>query len=152
LLLAARPPSRLQRQLAYCVMACLLAIFCIAAPYARIPLRPVPAFVPIYATLFIFNEFITAALILAQFWAVRWTWLLVLASGYLFTALMAIPGALAFPGIFSPTGLLGAGPQSAAWIGAIYHVASPAAVIAAVLIRDSRSNTHPDGQSSSALP
>jgi len=138
LLLAARPPSRLHRQLAYCVMACLLAMFCIAAPYARIPLRPVPAFVPIYATLFIFNELITAALILAQFWAVRWTWLLVLASGYLFTALMAIPGALAFPGIFSPTGLLGAGPQSAAWIGAIYHVASPAAVIAAVLVRDSR--------------
>jgi signal transduction histidine kinase len=122
-------------------MACLLAMFCIAAPYARIQLRPVPAFVPIYATLFVFNELITAVLILAQFWVVRWTWLLVLASGYLFTAVMAVPGALAFPGVFSASGLLGGGTQGAAWIGAIYHLASPIVLIAVVLVRDSRQTT-----------
>jgi len=119
-------------------MACLLAMFCIAAPYARIQLRPVPAFVPIYATVFVFNELITAVLILAQFWVVRWTWLLLLAGGYFFTALMAIPGALAFPGVFSPAGLLGGDAQSAAWLGVIYHVVWPLVLIAAVLIRDRR--------------
>jgi signal transduction histidine kinase len=122
-------------------MACLLAMFCIAAPYARIQLHPVPAFVPIYVTLFVFNELITAVLILAQFWVVRWTWLLVLASGYLLTALMAVPGALAFPGVFSPAGLLGGGVQGAAWIGAIYHLVSPVVLIAVVLVRDSRQTT-----------
>jgi signal transduction histidine kinase len=130
-----------QRWVAYCVMTCLLAMFCIAAPYARIPLRPVPAFIPVYATIFVFNELITAVLILTQFWVVRWTWLLVLASGYFFTALMAIPGALTFPGVFSPAGLLGGGTQTAAWIGASYHLASPAILIAALLIRDRRQAT-----------
>jgi signal transduction histidine kinase len=119
-------------------MACLLAMFCIAAPYARIQLRPVPAFVPIYATVFVFNELITGILILSQFWAVRWTWLLVLASGYFFTAMMAVPGALAFPGVFSSAGLLGGGTQVAAWIGASYHFVSPAVLIAAVLVKNSR--------------
>jgi signal transduction histidine kinase len=122
-------------------MACLLAVFCIAVPHARVQLRPVPQFVPVYATVFVFNEILTAVLILAQFWVVRWTWLLVLASGYLFTALMAVPGALAFPGVFSPTGLLGGGTQSAAWIGASYHLAQPIILIAVVLVRDSRQTT-----------
>jgi signal transduction histidine kinase len=141
LLLAARPPSRTQRVVAYCAMACLLAIVCIAAPYARVQLPAVPQFIAVYATIFVFTELITAFLILAQFWVVRWTWLLVLASGFLFTALMAVPGALAFPGVFSPTGLLGAGAQSAAWIGALYHLGSPAALIAAVLVRGRRQKT-----------
>lgn len=141
LLLAAQPPSRLQRRVAYWVMAGLLALFCLLAPYARIPLQPVQAFVPSYATLFVFSELVIAALILAQFWAMRWTWLLVLAGAFLFAGLMGISGALAFPGVFSPSGLLGAGPQSAAWIGAIYHVTTPASLIVAVLIKDCRQTT-----------
>ena len=44
------------------------------------------------------------------------TGLLVIASGYLFSSLIAIPFALTFPSAFVPTGLLGAGVQSAAWL------------------------------------
>jgi hypothetical protein len=109
LLLAARPPSRLQRRSAYCAMACLLAVFCIAVPYANVQLQPVPAFVPIYVTINLINDLITADLIVSQYWVVRWTWLLVLASGYFYTALMIVPTALTFPGVFAPAGLLGAG-------------------------------------------
>jgi signal transduction histidine kinase len=136
LLLAAQPPSRLQRRLAYGVMACLVIAFCMTVRHAHLQLPVVPAFVPIYASLIIINGLITATLLLAQFWVVRWTWLLVLASGYLFTALMAVPGVLAFPGVFSPTGALGSGMQGAAWIGACYQFGSPAILIAAVLVRD----------------
>jgi signal transduction histidine kinase len=124
--------------MAYGVMACLVAVFCITVRYADLQLQIVPAFVPIYASIIVINGLITAALLLAQFWVVRWTWLLVLASGYLFTAMMAVPGALAFPGVFSPAGLLGGGMQTAAWIGASYQFGSPAILIAAVLVRDSR--------------
>jgi hypothetical protein len=42
--------------------------------------------------------------------------LLVLASGYLFTSLIVIPWALTFPGLFAPTGLLGPGLQTTAWL------------------------------------
>ena len=120
LLLAARPPSRMQYWVAYGVMGCLLAVFCITLPYASLELKPIAAFVPIYATLSVFNDLITAVLILAQFRAVRWTWLLVLASGYLFTALMTVSGALSYPGVFSPAGILGGGIQTASWIGTSY--------------------------------
>ena len=97
-------------------MACLLAAFCITLPYASLQLPVVTAFVPVNATIVIINDLITAALIVAQFWVVRWTWLLVLASGFFFTALMFIPFTLTFPGVFAPSGLLGAGLQTAAWI------------------------------------
>jgi hypothetical protein len=86
LLLAARPPSRLQRRLAYCVMACLLAVFCITVPYARVQLQSVTAFIPVYGTAMVIINLIIAALIVSQFWVVRWTWLLVLASGFFYRA------------------------------------------------------------------
>src|SRR5262249_37964566 len=61
--------------------------------------------------------------------------LLVLASGYLFAALMVVPHALTFPGAFAPTGLLGAGPQSACWLYALWHFGFPVAVIGYVSLR-----------------
>ena len=42
--------------------------------------------------------------------------LLILASGYVFFAVMAAANGLTYPNLFSPTGLLGAGPQSTASI------------------------------------
>jgi hypothetical protein len=44
----------------------------------------------------------------------------VLASGHLFTALMAVPHALSFPGLLSPTGLSG-GSQTTAWLYMFWH-------------------------------
>jgi signal transduction histidine kinase len=119
-------------------VACLLALFCITAPYARLPLQPVSGFVILYSTVIAICDLIAATLIVAQFWVVRWTWLLVLASGYFFTALMVVPGALTFPGVVTQAGLLGAGLQTAPWIGASWQLGSPIFLIAAVLIRDSR--------------
>ena len=138
LLLAARAPSRLQRRLANCVMAGLLAIFCVTAPYAALPLQPVAAFIPVYATTMVIVDLIIAATIFAQFWVVHWTWLLVLASGFLFAALMALPFALTFPGAFAPSGLLGANAQTASWLAVCWHIGSPLIVISAMLVRNSR--------------
>ena len=39
-----------------------------------------------------------------------------LAGGYLFTALIVIPWALTFPGLFAPGGLLSPGLQTTAWL------------------------------------
>ena len=65
--------------------------------------------------------------------------LLALGSGNIFfTALIVIPYALAFPGLFAPTGLLGAGPQSAPWLYTFWHFRVPAAVIAYVLLKNHR--------------
>jgi len=134
-LLAARPPSRLQRRMAYGVMASLVAIFCAAVPFAHLQLPAVAAFVPVYTTVILINDLITAALIVTQFWVVRQTWLLVLAGGYFFTALIIVPNALTVPGVFAPAGLLGAGMQTAGWISACWHLGSPLVLIAAILVR-----------------
>lgn len=141
LLLAARPPSRLQRRVAYGVMAGLLAIFCVTAPDAHLPLRRITAFIPVYGTATAIIDLTAAALIFAQFWIVRWIWLLVLASGFFFYALIAIPYALTFPEAFSPSGLLGAGPRTAAWLSVFWHLGSPTVMIVAVLARGWRETT-----------
>ena len=73
------------------------------------PLLQVPAFVASYQSALAINDLITAVLLLSQFAVLRSRALLLLASGYLFTAAAAVVHALTFPGLFAPTGLLGAG-------------------------------------------
>jgi signal transduction histidine kinase len=131
----------LQRQVAYGVIAGLLAIFCITAPYARLQLQPVTAFVPIQATIIVVNDLIIAALIISQFWVVRWTWLLVLADGYLFSALFFASYTLTFPGVFAPLGFLGARLQTAAWLAVLWHLGLPIGLIIALFVRGSRETT-----------
>jgi signal transduction histidine kinase len=137
LLLAARPPSRLQRQWAYCVMACLVAAFCLAVPNSRLQLPLVAAFIPMQAAVIIVSDLIIATLIFAQFWIVRWTWLLILAGGFLFSGLFFIPYTLTFPEVFAPSGLLGAGLQTAAWISVFWRLGTPMVLITGMLFRGS---------------
>jgi signal transduction histidine kinase len=118
-------------------MAGLLAILCAVAPYANLPLKHVTAFIPVYATAMSFIDLTTATLIFAQFWVVRGTWLLMLACGFLFTGLIAIPYGLAFPEGFATNGLLGAGSQTAAQLSLCSRLVSPVAVIAAMFVRGS---------------
>jgi signal transduction histidine kinase len=58
----------------------------------------------------------------------------VLAGGYLFTAFIAVAHMLTFPGLFAPGGLLGAGPQSTAWLYMFWHGVFPL-LVAAYAIR-----------------
>jgi signal transduction histidine kinase len=135
---AARPPSRAQARAAWTVLAGLLVIFLVVAPFAALPLPHVTAAIPVWATAMVFIDLTTAALMFAQFWVVRWTWLLLLACGFFFTGLIAIPYGLAFPEGFAPSGLLGANAQTAAQLSLCSHLASPLVLIAAILVRDLR--------------
>jgi PAS domain S-box-containing protein len=128
-LLANMLASRGDRKLALIVVAISALLFVIAVPYARMPLTPIPAFVASYQSALALCDLITAAMLLSQFAILR-TWaLLLLASGYLFTAAAAIVHALTFPGLFSPTGLLGAGSQSTVWLYMIWHGGFPLLVL-----------------------
>jgi signal transduction histidine kinase len=136
LFLAALPPSQGQRRLAFGIIALLLIAFCVTAPFANARLSHIDPFIPIFETTILITDLITASLLFSQFFIVRRRALLVLASGYLFTALIVISHALTFPGVFAPTGLLGAGLQSTVWLYIFWHVASPLAMIAYVLINE----------------
>ena len=129
------PPRRFDRRLAAAVVAMSLLIFAAAAPFARVQLPVVWAFVPSYQSALAINDLITAILLYAQFPTFRSRGLLLLASGYLFTALMAVVHALTFPGLFAPTGLLGAGPQTTAWLYMFWHGGFPLLVIGYALLK-----------------
>jgi signal transduction histidine kinase len=81
---------------------------------------------------------ITSVLLFAQFSISRSPSLLVLANGYLFTALIVIPHALTFSGAFSPTGLLGAGIQTGSWLFIFWHVGFAAALLAYAVLGEGK--------------
>src|ERR1700738_3705011 len=89
-----------------------------------------------YATAMFVTDSITAVLLFAQFSILRSRALLVIASGYLFTALIVIPWMLTFPGVFTPSGLLGAGLQSTNWLYILWHGGFPTFVMAYALLKD----------------
>ena len=111
-------------------------VFAALAPFAQVQLPAVPAFIPIYESALVINDLITAILLFGQVNLTRSPALLVLACGYVFTALMGAMHALSFPGLFAPTGLLGAGAQSTAWIFMFWHSGFPLAVIAYARLKD----------------
>ncbi len=128
--------GRGERRLAIAVILVSLAVFIAAAPFARTPLPTLTAFMPSYESALIINDLITAALLFGQFAIGRSRALLVLASGYFYTALITISHALTFPGLFSEAGLLGGGPQSTAWLYMFWHGGFPATVACYALLRN----------------
>src|SRR5882762_3918311 len=134
--LSTLPAGRGARRLALAVVLASVVVFLAAAPFAKLPLAQIGAFIPIYESALVINDLITAALLFGQFSILRSRALLVLASGYLFTATITISHALTFPGLFSPMGLLGAGPQSTAWLYTFWHGAFPLVVVAYAALKD----------------
>lgn len=121
--------SRRQRQLALAVVLVSFGVFVGCLPFARVQLPEIWPFIPIYESTLVINDLITASLLFVQFGILRSRALLTLACGYLFAAVMVVPHALTFPGLFSPTGLLGAGPQTTAWLYMLWHGGFPIFVI-----------------------
>jgi signal transduction histidine kinase len=133
-----------QRRLALAVVLLSALIFAAAAPFAKTPLPALPAFLPIYQSALVINDFITAVLLFGQFSILRSRALLVLASAYLFSAAMAVAHMLSFPGLFAPSGLFGAGPQTTAWLYFLWHGGFPLLVIAYALLKDGQPPQQPE--------
>jgi PAS domain S-box-containing protein len=130
------PATRGDRNAALVVVGVSSVLFASAVPFAGVPLTPIPAFVASYQSALAVNDLITAVLLFSQFGILRSRALLLLGSGYLFTAAAAIVHALTFPGLFAPTGLLGAGPQTTVWLYMIWHGGFPLLVLGYALLKD----------------
>ena len=135
-LLSTLPPSEKQVRLALGVAAALLVAFAVTIPFVNTQLPRVDAFIPVLETAIIINDLITSALLFAQFSVTRRPALLVLASGFLYTALIVIPHMLSFPGAFAPGGVIGGGTQTTAMLYYFWHIGSPMAVIAYVFLNN----------------
>jgi diguanylate cyclase (GGDEF)-like protein len=136
--LATATAGRIERYVAFSFAAASCAIFLALAPYAKLPLPKAPTFIPAYEAALAFNDVITAALLVSQFTVLRMRGLLLLACGYLFTALLAVAHLLSFPGLITPTGLISAGAQTTAWIYMFWHAGFPILVIGYALGRNDR--------------
>jgi signal transduction histidine kinase len=129
-------PKPQQTRAALAGAAVLLIGLAVLAPFAARPLPQVNGFVPaLDATTFV-TDFITAVLLLAHFSITRSRALLVLACGYLFSAMIVVTHALSFPGAFSPTGNLGGSSQTTVRLYLIWHLGLPAALFAYVWLKD----------------
>ena len=130
------PAGLRERRLVLVVAVLLFLAFAALLPFVGTPLPEFNAFIPSFAVAIFINDLIASVLLYAQYSIAPSRSLLVLASGYLFTALIVIPHALTFPGAFTPTGLIGASWQSAAWLFFISHFVSSAVLLAYARLKD----------------
>ena len=118
-----------------CAMLVLLTL-AIAAPRAQQALPAITPFMPMCALTVFTTSGIAAFLLSARFTATQQPMLGALGGAYAFTAITVALQLLMFPGVFTHTGLFGAGPYSAAWMWVFWHAGFPLLVILAALIRD----------------
>jgi signal transduction histidine kinase len=127
--IATMRPTLRQRRLAYTVVAILAIGFGAVAPFASDQLVRIDSFVPTIQAIIFVTDFTTAILLFSQFSILGSRELLLLASGYLFSALIVIPHTLSYPGAFAPKGLLVSGLQTTPWLYTFWHFGFSAIVL-----------------------
>ena len=137
LFLSTLSPGPAQKRLALAVVLGIVVVFLVITVglLSGMQTRRIDAFLPAYLTAMFVCDSITAILLFAQFSILRSRAILVIASAYLFTALILIPYILTFPGVFVPTPEIG-GLQSAAWVYVLWHCGFPLFVIGYALTKD----------------
>ena len=129
------PPTRTQIRFGLAVVFMLSVGYLVALPLRDVRLPEVNAFVPAIDAVMFVGDLITATLLYAQASVFRSRALTVLASGFVFAALLLIPHALTFPGAFAPDGLLGAGVNTTAWTYSLRRLAFPMVAILYVMLK-----------------
>ena len=141
--IATTTPTARQRRLTLVLAAIVLIATTIIAPFGAIQLRRIDGFIPATESALIILDFVTAVLLFSQSRIIGSRGLLLLASGYLFSALVVLPHLLTFPGAFAPAGLLGAGLSTTAWLFIFWHLGLPISVIGYAYLIDERRDLSP---------
>src|SRR5690242_2092125 len=134
--LATAPPTSRQRRLTLMALTVVLVAYGAVAPFAAMPLPKIDGFVPVVQGMVFVAELVTAIFLFSQFSVTGSRSVCILASGYLFSALIVVPHLLTFPGAFGTANFLGAGLQSAGWLYISWRFGFPAAVICYALLKD----------------
>jgi signal transduction histidine kinase len=151
LLLSEQSGSSRHRRLVLIVAAVLTGAFLIILAIGNRKLPYSSAYAPIVDSIMLWNDLVTATLLYSQYQLGRQRSSLALAMGYLFSALLAVPHILAFPGNFSSTGLLGANVDTAFWLYYFSRLGFFIAVIAYSLLKEAQKNSDGAAPTSVAL-
>src|SRR5436190_16594094 len=128
------PPTLQQCRAALVVVVLQFVACAVIAPFpAHLP--RIDSFVPVILAIVFVADFMTAVLLFSHTTIVASRAILILANGYLFSALIVVPHALTFPGSFAPEGLLG-GIQSSGWLNVFWHFGFLAAVAGYASLKD----------------
>jgi len=138
------PPSRLQKRWALGVIGALLLVFAAMAPVASIQLVQENGFIPTVQAVIFVTDLATAVLLFNQFAILRARELLILADGYLFSALMVIPHGLSFPGAFTATGIFGPSLETTPWLFTFWHFGFSAAALFYACLKDGKKRNRAD--------
>ncbi|MGY3442792.1 ATP-binding protein [Bradyrhizobium sp. USDA 4473] len=134
-------PGTTQRCMAALFALGIIVTFFVSVSFSDNEPHLLPGFVLGLVVSMLLCDIVTAVLLFAQFSILRLPAILVIASGYLFTALILIGWTLTLPGVFKPgEGVLG-GLQSAAGFYIAWRSGFAAFVISYILIKESRLNT-----------
>jgi hypothetical protein len=125
-----------ERRLAIGMAALTLVVFIGLIPFAQVKLAAMPFFISVYESVLVITDLLTVMLLLNHFSTTRDAALVPLMCGYLFTAGTAVVHALSYPGLFAAGGLMGAGPQTTAWLYMFWHGGFPLCVIAYALTKN----------------
>lgn len=131
--LISAPASAGHRKAARLTAVLLTLIVLLTLPIARHPGPPILHFLPIYVSIAVGANLITVYMLLGQLLSERRPALGILAGTYLFSGTIIVPYMLTFPSVFAPSGLLDAGPQTAAWLWVCWHASFPGGVLAFAL-------------------
>jgi two-component sensor histidine kinase len=133
--LAHQPATLRQRRFVLSV-AVLQFVACLVISSFPASVPRIDGFIPAILAVVFVADLITAILLFNQSSLIASRALMVLANGYLFSALIVIPHALTFPGAFAPTGLLGASAQTSGWLNAVWNLGFIVAVTGYAWLKD----------------
>jgi signal transduction histidine kinase/CheY-like chemotaxis protein len=133
--LATTPAPIRAKRSALAIIVALFVVFGALLPFARISLPRVEALIPIFDAALALNGLLTTCFLLVGFRRSRLRAVLCLASGYLFTSLMAVPLTLTSPGVFLSSEPLSVDSQAAAWLETLRNAAFPIFVIGYALLK-----------------
>ena len=137
--IATMEPTLRQQRLALAIIGLLLIGFAAVALFGAKQVARIDSFIPTVEAIIVVTNLITAVLLFSQFSILGSRELLLLASGYLFSALIVIPHALSYPGAFAPKGVLGSGIQATPWLYAFWHFGFSAVVLGYACLIDTNS-------------
>jgi signal transduction histidine kinase len=151
LVLSMQPAGPSERRFAAAAVLLSLVTFVVAVPFARVKLPQFMGFIPDYESTLTTNDLITAALLYGQFTIARSRGLLVLASGFLYIALVTICHTLTYPGLFFEGRVLGSSIETTVWLYLFWHAGFPVAVVCYSLLKDNGAERTGAGVSSAIL-
>ncbi|RLQ90622.1 MASE4 domain-containing protein [Falsibacillus albus] len=118
-----------QRLTAYSIGFGMMLLTIVIFPFGGHQLPEIKPFLPAFIALVSFIDSVTSYLFYRQYRVTGSVPLLVLAGTFLYNGLITIPHLLTFPNVFTESGLLGAGGQTAVWFWVAWHTGFPAGIL-----------------------